>query len=160
MGSFLTLMLLEHVAPKVPAPIVVVVVSVALVGALDLEAQGVEVVGDIPQGFAMLAWTGVTLSEVWSLLPGALGIVVVGFAQSLAIAKAYAAKEHTKVDADRELLAYGVASIGAGSCRGCRPRAACRSPLPPSGPARAPRWRSSCRSCWSCSRSCSSPGCS
>ena len=120
-GSFLTLMLLEHVAPKVPAPIVVVVVSVALVGALDLEAQGVEVVGDIPQGFAMLTWTGVTLSEVWSLLPGALGIVVVGFAQSLAIAKAYAAKEHTKVDADRELMAYGVASIGAGVLQGMPP---------------------------------------
>jgi MFS superfamily sulfate permease-like transporter len=120
-GSFLTLMLLEHVAPKVPAPIVVVVVSVALVGGLDLEDQGVEVVGDIPQGFAFLSWTGVSLSDVWALLPGALGIVVVGFAQSLAIAKAYAATENTKVDSDRELMAYGAASIGAGILQGFPP---------------------------------------
>jgi high affinity sulfate transporter 1 len=120
-GSFLTLMLLEHVAPKIPAPIVVVVVSVALVGGLDLEEQGVEVVGDIPQGFAMLSWTGVSLSDVWALLPGAMGIVIVGFAQSLAIAKAYAATERTKVDADRELLAYGVASLGAGILQGMPP---------------------------------------
>jgi sulfate permease, SulP family len=120
-GSFLTLMLLEHIAPKVPAPIVVVVVSVALVGGLDLEDQGVEVVGDIPQGFEFLSWTGVSLSDVWSLLPGALGIVVVGFAQSLAIAKAYAATDNTKVDADRELMAYGAASIGAGVLQGMPP---------------------------------------
>jgi sulfate permease, SulP family len=120
-GSFLTLMLLEHFAPKVPAPIVVVVVSVLLVGTLDLEDEGVEVVGDIPQGFAFLAWTGVSLSDVWDLLPGALGIVIVGFAQSLAIAKAYAAKERTKVDPDRELLAYGAASIGAGVLQGFPP---------------------------------------
>jgi MFS superfamily sulfate permease-like transporter len=114
-------MLLEHVAPKVPAPIVVVVVSVALVAMLDLEEQGVEVVGDIPQGFEFLSWTGVSLSDVWSLLPGALGIVVVGFAQSLAIAKAYAATDNTKVDADRELMAYGAASIGAGILQGMPP---------------------------------------
>jgi high affinity sulfate transporter 1 len=120
-GSFLTLLLLEHVAPKVPAPIVVVVVSVALVGGLDLEDQGVEVVGDIPQGFAMLSWTGVSLSDVWALLPGALGIVVVGFAQSLAIAKAYAATDNTKVDADRELMAYGVSALGAGVLQGMPP---------------------------------------
>ncbi len=120
-GSFLALMLLEHVAPKVPAPIVVVVVSVALVATLDLEDRGVEVVGDIPGGFAMLSWSGVSLADVWSLLPGALGIVVVGFAQSLAIAKAYAAKEGTKVDPDRELLAYGAGAIGAGVLQGMPP---------------------------------------
>jgi high affinity sulfate transporter 1 len=120
-GSFLTLMLLEHVAPKVPAPIVVVVVSVALVAAMGLEDRGVEVVGDIPQGFDMLSWTGVSLSDVWALLPGALGIVVVGFAQSLAIAKAYAATERTTVDPDRELLAYGAGAIGAGILQGMPP---------------------------------------
>ncbi len=120
-GSFAVLMVLEHVAPKVPAPIVVVVLSVLLVGGLGLEEQGVEVVGDIPAGFVLLSWSGVGLSEVWDLLPGALGIVVVGFAQSLAIAKAFAAKEHTKVDADRELLAYGASSIGAGVLQGFPP---------------------------------------
>jgi sulfate permease, SulP family len=120
-GSFLTLMLLEHIATKVPAPIVVVIVSVALVAAMDLEGQGVEVVGDIPEGFAFVSWTGLTLSDVWSLVPGALGIVVVGFAQSLAIAKAYAATERTTVDADRELMAYGAAAIGSGVLQGMPP---------------------------------------
>ena len=120
-GSFVALLVLEHFTPRVPATIVVVIVSVVLVGALNLQDQGVEVVGDIPQGFAFLPWTGVTTSQVWSLLPGALAIVVVGFAQSLAIAKAYATKEHTTVDPDRELMAYGTAAIGAGILQGFPP---------------------------------------
>jgi high affinity sulfate transporter 1 len=120
-GSYVALLLMEHYVPKVPATIVVVIVSVVLVGALNLEDQGVEVVGDIPQGFAFLPWTGVTASQVWSLVPGALAIVVVGFAQSLAIAKAYAATEHTTVDPDRELMAYGAAAIGAGVLQGFPP---------------------------------------
>ena len=72
-------------------------------------------------GFAFVSWSGVTLDTVLAMLPGALGIVVVGFAQSLAIAKTYAAKEHTSVDPDRELLAYGAASLGAGALQGFPP---------------------------------------
>ena len=91
----------------------------------------------------MLPWGGITLSDVWALLPGALAMVVVGFAQSLAIVKAYAAKDHTPVDANRELMAYGVATIGAGVLQGFPPPAACRSPPPPNGRPPAARWRSS-----------------
>ena len=120
-GSFVALLVLEHLIPKVPATIIVVAASVALVSALSLEDRGVEVVGDIPSGFAMLPWGGITISDVWALLPGALALVVVGFAQSLAIVKAYAAKDHTPVDANRELMAYGVATLGAGVLQGFPP---------------------------------------
>ena len=52
------------------------------------------------------------------MLPGALAIVIVGLAQSLAIAKSYAAKYHYAVDANREMLGYGAANIGAGALQG------------------------------------------
>jgi high affinity sulfate transporter 1 len=120
-GSLVALFALHHYAPKVPAPLVVVAVSLVLVTVLSLEAKGVEVVGEIPSGFSFVSWSGVTLDAVLTMLPGALGIVVVGFAQSLAIAKAYAAKEHTTVDPDRELFAYGAASLGAGALQGFPP---------------------------------------
>ena len=162
-GSFVALLVLEHLIPKVPATIIVVAISVALVSALSLEDRGVEVVGDIPSGFAMLPWAGITISDVWALLPGALALVVVGFAQSLAIVKAYAAKDHTPVDANRELLAYGVATLGAGVLQGFPRPAACRSPPPPNGRPPAARWPSSSPPdswCWpSCSSPDSSPTC-
>ncbi|HQR25831.1 MAG TPA: SulP family inorganic anion transporter [Nocardioides sp.] len=120
-GSLAALMLLHRLAPRVPAALAVVVVTVLLVPALSLEAKGVEVVGEIPSGFAFAPWSGVSLDMVLDLLPGALGIVVVGFAEGLAVAKAYAAKDRTVLDADRELLAYGAASVGAGALQGFPP---------------------------------------
>lgn len=52
-GSFVALLVLEYLIPKVPATIVVVAVSLLLVSALSLDDLGVEVVGDIPSGFAL-----------------------------------------------------------------------------------------------------------
>jgi high affinity sulfate transporter 1 len=120
-GSLAALFLLERFVPKVPAALVVVVLAVLLVPALSLEEEGVEVVGEIPSGFAFASWGGVTLDDVSALLPGALGIVVVGFAEGLAVAKAYAAKDRTTIDANRELLAYGAASVGSGALQGFPP---------------------------------------
>jgi MFS superfamily sulfate permease-like transporter len=94
-GALAALFALHRITPKVPAALVVVVVSIVLVPALSLEESGVEVVGGIPAGFAFVPWDGLTLDLVGSLVPGALAVVVVGFAESLAVAKAYAVRDHT-----------------------------------------------------------------
>ncbi len=120
-GALATLFVLHRVAPKVPAALVVVVVSILLVPALSLDERGVAVVGEIPAGFAFVSWSGLTLDHVIALVPGALTVVIVGFAESLAVVKAYAAKDGTTVDANRELLAYGAASIGSGVLQGFPP---------------------------------------
>lgn len=120
-GGLAALFLLHRVSPKVPAALVVVVVSILLVPALSLEDKGVSVVGEIPAGFTFVPWGGLTLDHVLDLVPGALTVVIVGFAESLAVVKAYAAKDGTRVDANRELLAYGAASIGSGVLQGFPP---------------------------------------
>lgn len=120
-GSLAALLLLHRFLPKVPAALLVVLVSLALVPALSLEDKGVEIVGEIPSGFAFVPWSSVRLDDVTTMVPGALGIVVVGFAEGLAVAKAYAAKDRTGIDANRELLAYGAASLGAGALQGFPP---------------------------------------
>ncbi|TQM64667.1 SulP family inorganic anion transporter [Humibacillus xanthopallidus] len=121
LGALAVLFLLERVAPKVPASLVVVVVSILLVPALSLEEKGVAVVGEIPAGFAFVPWSGLTVDHVLALVPGALTVVIVAFAESLAVVKAYAAKDGTTVDANRELLAYGAASVGSGVLQGFPP---------------------------------------
>ncbi len=52
------------------------------------------------------------------MVPGALGIIVVGYAESVAIAKSYAAQYNYQIDPNQELIAYGAASIGAGAAAG------------------------------------------
>jgi sulfate permease, SulP family len=119
--SLAALLLLHRFTPRLPAALLVVVVALLAVPALSLEDKGVEVVGKIPSGFAFVPWTGITFDNVMDLIPGALGIVVVGFAEGLAVAKAYAAKDRTTVDTNRELLAYGASAMGAGVLQGFPP---------------------------------------
>jgi high affinity sulfate transporter 1 len=111
----------ERVMPKIPGALVVVLISLVAVPLLGLQDMGVEVVGDVPTGIELVPWSSVTVDDVLALIPGALAIVVVGFAQSIAIAKSYAVADRTTVDADTELVAYGVASLGAGVLQGFAP---------------------------------------
>ena len=98
--------------------IIVVVVAVLATKALDLHADGVAIVGDVPTGFEFVSLSSVSANDLIEMLPGALAIVIVGLAQSLAIAKSYATKHHEKVDANREMLGYGAANLGAGVLQG------------------------------------------
>lgn len=116
--GLVALFALARFAPKLPGVIIVVLVAVLAVKALDLEDDGVAIVGDVPTGFQFVSWSSVSASELVELLPGALAIVIVGLAQSLAIAKSYAAKYHYAVDANREMLGYGAANLGAGALQG------------------------------------------
>jgi len=117
-ASLVVLFGLARFAPKVPGTLVVVVVGIAATSLFGLERHGVEVVGRVPTGFAFVSWSGITFDQVWAMVPGALGILVVGYAESLAVAKAYAAKDNSRIDPNQELIAYGAASIGAGSLQG------------------------------------------
>ena len=105
-------------APKLPGVIIVVALGILVSDALDLDDHGVAIVGDVPTGFEFVSLSSVSLDDLGKMVPGALAIVIVGLAQSLAIAKSYAAKYHYSVDANREMLGYGAANIGAGVLQG------------------------------------------
>lgn len=109
---------LKRFALKAPAAIIVVVLSILAARLLDLSSHGVKVVGDVPTGFHFASYSALSWSEIAQLLPGALAIVVVGFAQSIAIAKAYSVERHYKVDPSQEMLGYAAANIGAGVLQG------------------------------------------
>ena len=105
-------------APKLPGVIIVVALGILVSAALDLQHHGVAIVGDVPTGFEFVSLSSVSTDDLVQMLPGAFAIVIVGLAQALAIAKSYAAKYHYAVDANREMLGYGAANIGAGVLQG------------------------------------------
>src|SRR4051794_25128305 len=116
--GLVVLFALARFLPKLPGVIIVVILAVLATKLFDLDADGVAVVGDVPTGFDFVSFSSVSGSELVDVLPGALAIVIVGLAQSLAIAKSYGTKHHEKVDANREMLGYGAANIGAGVLQG------------------------------------------
>jgi len=117
-SSLAALFLLERFAPKVPAALTVVIVAIVAVSILDLEAEGVEVIGEIPAGLPPFGLPDIEWGDIGNLLPGAIGIVLVGFAESVAAARTYASKYGYEVDADQELIALGAANVGAGFSQG------------------------------------------
>lgn len=112
------LLLLERYVPRLPAAIVAVVIATLLAYLLDLGGHGLQLVGEIPAGLPSWMLRGVGLEDIYHLLPGALAVAVVGFAESIAVAKEEAARNGYEVDADQEMIANGVANVGAGLFQG------------------------------------------
>ncbi|MGV7214244.1 SulP family inorganic anion transporter [Bradyrhizobium sp. UFLA05-112] len=105
------MLLLRHWAPSIPAALVVMSLATILVGLLGGEAVGVHVAGHIPSGlpgFTMPNLDGPVLRE---LAPGALAIVLVGYAEALGAAKAAALQDGNDIDPNQELIAHGPANI-------------------------------------------------
>jgi SulP family sulfate permease len=115
----LTLVLgLRRFTPAVPGSLVAVLVGIAAVGLLDLDAHGVEIVGQIDSGLPALGTPDVAAADYLALAPAAAAVMLVGFAEGLGAAKTYAARHHYEVDANRELLGLGAANLGSGLSSG------------------------------------------
>ncbi len=95
-------------------PLVVVGLGVLLCRLFDLEkSSGVLVVGSIPSGLPPISLPPLDGAAWRILLPGALLISLVGFIESMAVAKVLARKRGERVDFDQELIAMGTANLGA-----------------------------------------------
>jgi high affinity sulfate transporter 1 len=117
-GALALILVLRRVAPKVPGMLLAVVLGVLIAKAFDLQDHGVAVVGALPDGLPRLAWPSFSLDDVRELLPDAFALAIIAFAESIAAARQLAAAHRYEVDPDQELVALGVANIGAGLFQG------------------------------------------
>jgi high affinity sulfate transporter 1 len=108
------MLLLRHLVPRVPAPLVVAVVALILVSLLGGEAAGVNVVGHLPSGLPHLTTPDLDPRILRELAPGALAIVLIGYAEALGGAKAATAPGDSDIDPNQELVAHGPANILSG----------------------------------------------
>jgi anti-anti-sigma factor len=101
---------MERLWPHSPAPLVAVGGGIAASWFFALSAAGVSTVGLIPQGFPSLTLPDLTLIE--QLVPGALGIALMSFTETIAAGRAFARPADPPIDANRELVATGAANLG------------------------------------------------
>jgi SulP family sulfate permease len=109
-ATLVVLLGMERLWPHSPAPLVAVGGGIAAAWFFDLNAMGVATVGLIPQGLPSLTLPDPNLIE--QLLPGALGIALMSFTETIAAGRAFAAPGEPAIKADRELLATGAANLG------------------------------------------------
>ena len=103
---------IERLAPRAPAPLVAVALGIAASGLLALQSHGVEAVGNIPQGLP--SFTAPDLALIEQLWPGALGIALMSFTESIASARAFAGRGEPRPEPNRELLATGLSNVAGG----------------------------------------------
>ncbi|MCX5994232.1 MAG: SulP family inorganic anion transporter, partial [Chloroflexi bacterium] len=113
-GALALLFVFHRFARQVPAGLVVLVAGIILSATLGLSAVGVKVVGVIPAGLPAIGLPEVRLSDLWVLLPSALGMFLVIFSEGLGAANVFASKHNYEVKPDQELIAYGAANISSG----------------------------------------------
>jgi SulP family sulfate permease len=99
-------------------PVLAVVATTLAVWGLDLQAQGVKVVGQVPSGLPGLTLPSFDL-ELWKqLFVSALLISIVGFVESVSVAQTLAAKRRQRIDPDQELVGLGASNIAAAASGG------------------------------------------
>jgi high affinity sulfate transporter 1 len=116
-GSLVVMLGLRRVAPKVPGVFVAVVGATAIVAALGLDDR-VAVVGSVPAGLPDVGLPDVAFDDLKTLLPAAVGIAFVAFADTSVLSRSYAGRLHVDVDQNRELAVLGVANVAAGFAQG------------------------------------------
>jgi sulfate permease, SulP family len=107
--SLMVLLAMERMWPHSPAPLVVVGVGVAASWFFGLSALGVGTVGTIPQSLPSITLPSLGLVE--QLLPGALGIALMSFTETIAAGRAFAKQTDPAIKPNRELLATGTANF-------------------------------------------------
>ena len=117
-ATLVVLIGMERLWPHSPAPLVAVGSGIAAAWFFGLEARGISTVGLIPAGFPSFTLPDLALAE--QLVPGALGIALMSFTETIAAGRAFAQPGDPPIDANRELIATGAANIG-GALLGAMP---------------------------------------
>lgn len=106
---------MEYVRPQSPAPLLAVIAGIAASALLGLEGRGVSIVGDIPAGLPAFKVPDISLaSRLW---PGALGIALMSFVETIAAGRAFLKHGEPNPNANNELFALGLANAIGGFFR-------------------------------------------
>ena len=117
-GTLAVILLLKG-SKRVPGILIAVVGATVVVGALGLAAHaGVSVLGSLPQGLPKFAIPWITYADIGPVLIGGCAVALVSFADTSVLSRVYAARTHTYVDPNQEMVGLGVANLAAGFFQG------------------------------------------
>ena len=104
--------------PRVPIPLLAVLLAAGATALLTADALGVRVVGSVPQGIPIPALPSVTITDLTDLLLPAVGVAIVAYSDNVLTGRAFATRNSHPLDADQEMLALGAANVAAGLLQG------------------------------------------
>lgn len=119
-GMLILLILLKLFAPKVPGALLAMILGIGATVIFSLGDSGVALVGAVPRGLPSFALPSLSLvsQNLGVVIPAAIGVLLVGFSESLASARQDASKYHYDISVNQEMLAQGMANTASGLFQG------------------------------------------
>jgi high affinity sulfate transporter 1 len=118
-ASIVGLVALRRIMPMLPGALVVIIVGIALAAWLDLDQEGIAVLGTVPSGLPTFFQIPLLpLGDYPEILRDAAGLALVSFTSGILTAKSFAQRNGYEIDANRELIGFGAANIASGLAQG------------------------------------------
>lgn len=117
-ATLVLILVLRWRSPAIPGALLGVVLSTVVAVLLGLEADGLQLVGEVPQGLPSFGLPDVGAGDVMELLPVAAGIALVGYSDNVLTGRAIGARMGYRIDPNQELVALGVGNLCAGLSQG------------------------------------------
>ena len=100
--------------PRVPGGLVVLAAAIVVSTVFSLDKHGVDTVGKIAAGLPSVHVVRIGFSNLWVLLPSAIGMMLVIFSEALGAAQTFADKHGYRLDPSQDMIALGLANIASG----------------------------------------------
>jgi high affinity sulfate transporter 1 len=113
-GTFAIVRLMKRYTPKIPGPLVALILMTVIVAVFGWDKKGLSVLGTIPSGLPTLTVPNVPLADYVRLFPAAMAVVAITLAEGLLLVRAYDRKHGVKSDGGQVLFAYGVCNVAGG----------------------------------------------
>jgi sulfate permease, SulP family len=115
-GTLVFLLVVAWHWPRLPGPLLAVLLATILTKVLNLQDKGVAVVGQLPAGLPVPGLP--PLGDYAALLLPAAGVLLVGYTDNVLTGRAFAIRGGYRTDANQEFLALSAANVGAGLFQG------------------------------------------
>ena len=111
--SFILLLKLRHIFPKIPAPIIVIVLSSALVAIFNIPVETIgSKFGSLPSSLPEPSLPIFSLEKIRAVFPDAITIALLGAIESLLSCVVADGMTGDRHHTNKELIAQGIANIG------------------------------------------------
>jgi high affinity sulfate transporter 1 len=117
-AATLAVILLLKRHDRVPGILIAVIAATLAVSLFRLDAQGVNVLGEIPQGLPRFALPWLSNADLIKIVLGGCAVALIAFADTSVLSRTYAARMHPRVDPTPEMVGLGVANLAAGFFQG------------------------------------------
>ena len=115
--SLLIILLLKRFK-GLPTILIAVVVAMLCVTFFNLDRVGVKVLGKIPQGLPTFAIPWASGADLWQIIIGGCAVALISFADTSVLSRTFAARFHSRVDPNQEMVGLGVTNLVAGFFQG------------------------------------------